>query len=186
MGRREFTLQMHPGRPLPPSVVPAAEPVSHVGDYPRWRCSRCLMAWGVYGPTSDQGRPTGKGCGHCRSAVWIPASSEARMVDEAIGLASRIPFGGHRAAPLVMAAVEEAVAPWHRLTHTCHGPIEQKVRPVVSSVIERWVGEHRLGRIAFQTLDFSPNMMTVGIGIGRPGDQRREHETFCVRYRWVQ
>ena len=61
MDRRVFTLQLF-DRQDPAQEAPAS---------PVWRCSGCLMAWGVYGPTTAQARPQGDGCPLCKNVWWI-------------------------------------------------------------------------------------------------------------------
>lgn len=196
MGRREFTLQMWRGKKPEPSIVPAPdsfEPavrVESVATSPRWRCSKCLMAWGVYGPTTADARPQGNGCGECRDARWIADCPQSRIIDQRANIADHAAYQElHPAAPLVMAIVERTIerGRWHRLATSCHGPIEQKVRPAVNEVMKRWAAENRPSRrLLFPTVQFTMNTMTVTCGFNDHAIGLGNVESFSVRYRWVQ
>ena len=62
MDRREFTLQLYDGKVAPAPFIPDLGSVTRAVDGRLWRCSGCLMAWGVYGYTTSDARPVGDGC----------------------------------------------------------------------------------------------------------------------------
>lgn len=196
MPRRSFTLQMYPGRVGPPPIAPPPpDSVALAAVAPTWRCSGCLMAWGVYGPTTSDARPAGSGCEHCRDASWVADSPAARMIDEAAGIDSRQCLDQlHPAAPFAMAALEHAIrqGQWNRLTSTCERPLMARVYSSVEVAMDRWIKQFRSGkelrdlRINF---DYSIGaVMKVEVCIAYPYAEHNDsrNECFTLRHRWVQ
>lgn len=195
MPRRSFTLQMYSGRVGPkPIAPPPPDSATIAAVAPTWRCSGCLMAWGVYGPTTSDARPVGQGCAHCRDANWVADSPAARIIDDAAGIDSRQCLDQlHPAAPYAMAALELAIqqGQWNRLTSTCERFIMARVYPSVEAVMDRWVKQSRPGMVVltYVTFDYTLGaVMEVEVCIAypnaRPNDKRSEE--FIIRHRWVQ
>ena len=121
MDRRTFTLQLFDGlqpRPQPPGA-PAL---------PSWRCSGCLMAWGVYGPTMADARPQGDGCPLCVAKAWMADNQLALAIDERAGIRSKVIVTPR--AKYAIAVVEAVIVQGHynRLTHSIQPLLTDKVR----------------------------------------------------------
>ncbi len=186
MDRRAFTLQLYAGKsPLPMLTSSLAQHAS-----PTWRCSGCLMLWGVYGYTTDDARPSGAGCTLCDDTQsWIADSSMARLIDERVSVDSARFDSVHTAAFYTVAAMEQVIeqGQYNRLTHSCQRPLREKVSKAVTSTMESWIAQHGPGRelqlvqVAFYTP--GPAVMTVIVEIGYPHGLKPTR--FIVRYRWV-
>ncbi len=202
MDRRQFTLQLYDGKPtskrMPDDLTSFSGPLSmqHVRPEALWRCSGCLMAWGSYGASYTQdGRPIGQGCDHCKAGVWMADSPAAQVIDDAAGHDFRKCFDSlHPAAAYAIAAAERTIieGQYVRLTPSCEPHIRAKVRDAVTSVMEQWIGQHRPGKVLRSSnADFLHSdvaVMTLHIGIGylhQPASDSNI-ERFVVRYRWVQ
>ncbi len=208
MDRREFTLQLYDGRSKPTPIVPVqvapTQDSAQVAETsPTWRCSGCLMAWGVYGPTTSKGRPEGDGClwcsrngAGCKPATWVAESPGARKIDDLAFIDSRGRLAHlHDAAPLVIASVEHVIlrGQYHRLTPSAQDPISDKVRTAVEFTMMRWMREHRaMTDLQPITIEFHTGYlhtakiaaMSVGVRLTQP--TWKGGEKFTVRYRWVQ
>ncbi len=195
MHRREFTLQLYDGKPPPPPIDTPLTRLSSLdvaATAPTWRCSGCLMAWGVYGATTGDARPEGAGCTFCKSEIWMADSPAARMLDSRAGRApSQLALDSiHAAAPYAIHAAEYAIKQGHynRLTHSCQDPIKEKVAIGVRETMLQWLRMHGSGQrldhiqVGFYNADMA--VMTVMVSMAYPSSTTRDK--FTVRYRWVQ
>lgn len=188
MDRRAFTLQLYAGKSCPPPIMDSA---SERSTGPVWRCSGCLMAWGVYGPTTSDARPQGDGCDFCDSKEsWIPDSPLAREIDERAGIGYLT--SDQYAPAYAVAAVERVIEQghYHCLTRSCYPQIEKQVRAAVETTMEVWVDRHRPDQVLRHVQIGFYNggeprvaVMTVQVTIGYPHDIKCTR--FIVRYRWV-
>lgn len=207
MHRREFTLQLYDGKPpiVPPLKPQSSQELEAVA--PTWRCSGCLMAWGVYGPTTADARPEGEGCPFCDNIqTWMADSPAARMIDQQSAVpeysASLALSTMHSAAPFAIQAAEHAIKQghYHRLTRSSWPMIERKVIAIVKSTLTHWLSRednrkvlHPIG-IEFHDGELFSNghlhgmvaAMTVSVRMGYVGQAVDACEEFKVRYRWVQ
>lgn len=196
MDRRQFTLQLYDGKlpPMPGYVQPMSSP--ELADVaPRWRCSGCLMAWGVYGATTADGRPEGHGCLLCGMLEkWVADSPGARMIDNRVGIDTSSDYHTlHPAAPYAIASVERAITEghFHRLTFACQPNIATRVRIAVDFTMKHWMRLHERGQILHPIdTDFLIRhdiaTMHVHVRMGLTGQPAKQCDRFTVRYRWVQ
>ncbi len=202
MHRREFTLQLYDANR---DVVQPLNSVETDAPAPVWRCSGCLMAWGVYGDTTPECRPAGDGCPFCTGMRWAADNSRARAIDTQARIitASLTPFAVHLAAPSAIDATERAIKQghYHRLTLSCQPHIAAKVRDDVQDAMRLWMRQDtRLIHLRHIGIDFHDGYMYGGGGngyarvaavnvhvrFGYNGRPSSHDERFTVRYRWVQ
>lgn len=185
--RREFTLQMYDGGTPEPDESPAIDAGFRLEDRrmaPTWRCSGCLMAWGVYRPPYQHERPQGNGCRLCDTAAWFPDNSGARVIDAKAGLDTHPAMQMLHPAAWAAAAAVETTAQRHDL-HGNQSMLRDVVIVSLDEVLRPWVAKRRKGMIILPfDIEFVDDTMSVTITLVDPR-KLQVGETFCVRYRWV-
>ena len=193
--RRAFTLQLDDGRAPPTPLVPDAPPTPGPAT-PLWRCNGCLMLWGVYGRTNDDGRPVGDGCPLCtpvkRLGLWVANNAAARTIDERAGIifpnfSYKEMFTDKPILTRAMAIVEQEIVAWPRYSMSCEEFIHKKLGSHLSKVLRSEFEKDGMKMLGpYLTFPQHPKMTVMEVRLGLNHSQATNPETDVIRYRWVQ